>query len=133
MAQRGRHLHTFIDRGEAYCHGAGMTLGVPVLTHDIQAINRLGGQGILYTEPLLRFHDLLGFGVQTRALSHDDCNHARDILRQNNEWIMQCFKGVPYSSALPFFFLRLVDGSYPIIGETFSSKPLDKRLSISHI
>ena len=32
--QLGRHLHLSIDRGEAYSHGAAMTLGIPVVTHD---------------------------------------------------------------------------------------------------
>jgi hypothetical protein len=40
-----RRLHLSIDRGEAFSHGAAMTLGVPFVTHDKEAINKLGGEG----------------------------------------------------------------------------------------
>jgi hypothetical protein len=129
--QLGRRLHLSIDRGEAYSHGAAMTLGVPVVTHDRQAINKLGMDGVQFTEPLLRLYDLIGFGVQTGSLNHADCDKVRDTLLNENEWVMPCFRSCKYGEGLPFFFARLVDPAFPLIGAARPAQSLDKRLYIS--
>lgn len=128
--QLGRHLHNSIDRGEAYSHGAAMTLGVPVVTHDRSAINKLCGDGVRFTEPLLRLYDLISLGVQTKMLSHADCDKVRDELLNQNEWVMQCFRNCKYGEGVPFFFTRLVDSALPVIGSVRPIQSLDKRLFI---
>lgn len=77
--QLGWRLHLSIDRGEAYSHGAAMTLGVPVVTHDREAVNRLGLDGVRFTEPVLRLYDLIGFGVQIGLLNHPDCDKGETL------------------------------------------------------
>jgi hypothetical protein len=129
----GQDLHNAIDRGEAFSHAAAITLGVPVMTHDRNAINKLGGNGVKFSEPLLRIYDLIAFGVQTGALTYDDCDGVRDALLDNNEWVMQCFRNCKYSSGLPLFFPRLVDGALPFIGSKDPIHSLDARLAIYHI
>jgi len=129
--QMGRHLYLSIDRGEAYSHGAAMTLGVPVVSHDKNAINRLCGDGVRFTEPLLRMYDLIGLGVQTKMLTHADCDRVRDELVNQNEWVIQCFRNCKYVDGLPFFFSRLVDSELPVIGSATPSQSLDKRLLIT--
>jgi hypothetical protein len=108
-----------------------MTLGVPVVSHDRKAINTLGRDGIQFTEPLLRMYDLLGFGVQTKSLVHADCDKVRDTLLNHNEFVMQCFERCKFFDGLPFFFPRLADAAFPLIGAPTPVQSLDKRLFIS--
>ncbi|HEX4485253.1 MAG TPA: hypothetical protein VH088_03245 [Terriglobales bacterium] len=129
--QLGRHLHRSIDRGEAFSHGAAMTLGVPVVTHDREAINKLCGDGVRFTEPLLRMYDLVGLGIQTKMLDYADCDKIRDTLLDNNEWVMQCFRNCKYVEGLPLFYARFVDASLPLIGAANAIQSLDKRLYIT--
>jgi len=64
-------------------------------------------------------------------LNYADCDKVRDTFLNENEWVMQCFRNCKFSEGLPFFFLRLVDSAFPLIGAARPAQPLDKRLFIS--
>lgn len=84
---RSRTYARHVQTGEAYSHGRAVALGLPLMSHDIQAVNTLVRCGLPVASPFLRFADLLVFGRRVGGISKEDCDRVRGILDGQKEWL----------------------------------------------
>ena len=130
--QLGSRLYNYVHRGEAYSHAAAITLGIPILTHDVTAIYKLRDVGVPVPRLTFRVFDILAFGHQTGVLSHAECDRARDTLIEREEFVVECFAKASFAKGLPVFYPRLLDQAHPAIGcPTPVHKLLDERIWIN--
>jgi len=76
----GQRLNLRVDRGEAYTHAAGSVLNVPVATNDYSAVSRLLRDDENIPRPILRFWDLIVFGLQIGHLDESSCDKTRQTV-----------------------------------------------------
>ncbi len=131
IESEGRRLSLRVDRGEAYTHGAASVLGVPVATNDVTAVNRLLRDGEVVTRPVIRFWDLLVFGLQVGHLEEAACDRVRQHLVSMQERLPPCFTARSFVSGLGEFYARLADSRCSPIGAGTPRENLDQRLYLT--
>jgi len=119
-----------VQRGEAYSHSMALSLGIPLVTHDLSAIKILEKDGEALTTPLLRVFDLYAFGFQCGCMTEDQCDSCRKSLLQLNEFIPRAFQHRSFREGLEQFYIRLQCASKAALGHTDPIEPHDHRLVI---
>ncbi len=76
-----------VDSGEAASYAVAVTFGWPLLSHDNSAPRTLERLGLRVASPVLRFCDLLVFGVKTGQITEDECDSALKRLRSEREYV----------------------------------------------
>ena len=74
-----------IHRGEAFTFAAAVTLGLPALSNDFNAIKTLEANLLTLPTPVLRGFDLLAFCYQSGCLDLKVCEGVRSELSKNGE------------------------------------------------
>ena len=92
IGDRSRTYHKHVGVGEAYTHVKALALQVPLMTHDIRAIETLRHVGLPVATPYLRFADLLVFARKVGGISKEECDRARATLDGQKEWLPQQLK-----------------------------------------
>jgi hypothetical protein len=119
-AQYEGHVH----RGEAYTFAAGVTLNMPALSNDFNAIKTLEANFLPLPTPVLRCFDLLAFARKTGHLELKACEAVRSELLKNGEGLPKSFMHASFEDGLDRFTPRLYDGPPKTITagtNTFSS------------
>jgi hypothetical protein len=128
IESEGTRLYAFVDRGEAFTHGASMVLNAPTATNDSTAASRLIRGGEPIPRPILRFWDLVVFAHQAGLLTATACDTVRQVLHKIGERNHPCFAGNSFTDALPHFYARLACSNQQLIGATTPQEKLDERL-----
>lgn len=110
IISRAKRYARIVDFGEAHTHAAAVELKVPALSHDKRALDALIAAGEPVPNTVLRFFDLLAFGVQTKAIAVADADSARSLLLSEGEWIPAAFKNRSFASGVASFGPRVIDG-----------------------
>jgi len=100
-----------IHRGEAYTFAAAVTLGLPALSNDFNAIRTLEANLLTLPTPVLRGFDLLAFCCQTGGLELKPCEGVRSELLKNGEGMPKAFMNASFEDGLKHFAPRLRDGA----------------------
>jgi hypothetical protein len=96
-----------IHRGEAFTFAAAVTLGVPALSNDFNAIKTLESNFLALPSPVLRAFDLLAFCHQSGCLDLKACDGVRSALLKNGEGIPKVFMNASFQDGLRNFSPRL--------------------------
>jgi len=107
----GSQHYRHVQHGEAYTHAAGVTLGLPVVSNDYDAIQTLEAQSFALPSPVLRGFDILAFCHDTGAMTLRECDDVRQELRRHNEGIPKPFMNASFGDGLKSFSCRLRDGA----------------------
>lgn len=99
-----------IHRGEAYTFAAAVTLEVPALSNDFNAIKTLEANLLALPRPILRAFDLLAFSLKTGLLELKACEAVRKELLRNGEGLPKAFMNASFDDGLKSFASRLHDG-----------------------
>jgi hypothetical protein len=110
--------YRIVGPGEAYCHAAGVTLGVPVLSNDRKAVLFLSRKGLSVGVPTLSAFDLLIFGYQIGCLREQDCDGFRYQMleRERNESVPAEFRNASVKDGLTRYTPRLLDNLAAVLG-----------------
>lgn len=100
-----------IHRGEAYTFAAAVTLGLPALSNDFNAIKTLEANLLTLPAPVLRGFDLLAFCYQSGCLELNACEGVRSELLRNGEGVPKAFMHASFGDGLKNFSPRLRDGT----------------------
>ncbi len=119
-AQYEGHIH----RGEAYTFAAGVTLNLPALSNDFNAIKTLEANLLPLPTPVLRSFDLLALCLKNGHLQLKECEAVRSELMRNGEGLPKAFMHASFEDGLKHFAPRLHDGAGSSAGgtTTFSSR-----------
>lgn len=98
-----------IHRGEAFTFAAAVTLGVPALSNDFNAIKTLESNFLALPSPVLRAFDLLAFCHQSGCLDLKACDEVRSALLKNGEGMPRAFMNASFQDGLRNFSPRLQD------------------------
>lgn len=96
-----------VDRGEAYTHAAGLTLGMPTASNDFRAIQVLQANNLMLPMPVLRTFDLCSFAFETKCMDRHQCEEFRKALRSENEGLPKAFMNNSFEDGLRTFRSRL--------------------------
>ncbi len=107
----GSEYYKHVQRGEAYTHAAAITLGLPAVSNDYDAIQTLEAQVLALPTPVLRGFDLLAFCHGTGAMTLRECDDVRQELRRHNEGIPKAFMNASFEDGMKSFTCRLLDGA----------------------
>jgi hypothetical protein len=105
-AQYDGHIH----RGEAYTFAAAVTLNLPALSNDFNAIKTLEANLHTLPTPVLRSFDLLAFCFHNGLLELKACEAVRSQLLKNGEGLPKAFMHASFEDGLKDFTPRLRDG-----------------------
>ena len=103
----GRDYGRRVDRGEAYTHAAGLTLGVPTASNDFRAVQTLDANGLLLPSPVLRTFDLYSFAYESGFLRSSQVDQFRRTLLAEKEGIPKAFLKSSFEDGLKSFQPRL--------------------------
>jgi hypothetical protein len=107
----GAQYEGYVGRGEAYTFAAALSLGLPALSNDLNAIKTLEANLLTLPTPILRAFDLLAFCHLTGCLELKACDGVRDQLLKNNEHMPKAFMRASFEDGLKNFSPRLQDGA----------------------
>lgn len=118
-AQYDGHIH----RGEAYTFAAAVTLNLPALSNDFNAIKTLEANLHTLPTPVLRSFDLLAFCFHNGLLELKACEAVRSQLLKNGEGLPKAFMHSSFEDGLKNFTPRLRDGvaAVAIAGGAYST------------
>jgi hypothetical protein len=103
----GAQYYGHVQRGEAYTHAAAVTLGMPALTNDGNAVRVLEGQMLSVAVPVLRSFDLITFALEFGVLQIKDCEEIRSELIKNGEGVPGPFAHASFADGARKFPCRL--------------------------
>lgn len=109
-----------VGKGEAYTHAWAIGLGVPALSNDEQAVRTLLGQSLVTAAPVVRFYDLVILGLQADFFTKGACDSIRSDLRNKDEGVVREFDAQSLDEGLKTFVPRLIDSTYPLVGNSGS-------------
>jgi hypothetical protein len=109
IVDTGRRLSLRIGRGEAYSHAACVHLGMPLLSHDISAIEVLAQNKMRAAAPTLRVFDLIALANGRGRMSARECDSARQALHGAGEFLPRAFRNASFEEGLRYFRRRLFD------------------------
>jgi len=107
----GAQYEGYVGRGEAYTFAAALSLGLPALSNDFNAIKTLEANLLTLPTPVLRGFDLLAFCYQSGCLELKACDGVRSELLKNNEGMPKAFMNASFEDGLKNFSPRLQDGA----------------------
>ena len=120
-----------LDYGEAYSFAAGVALGIPMVTNDMNAVRTAQKRGIQLPTNLLRTYDLIVLCHQFGELTEHDCDEIRKTLVGKNEFVPAAFEKTSYGKGLTSFYPRIHDGSKSALGAPVAVHQLDVRITIN--
>jgi hypothetical protein len=98
-----------VGAGEAYSHAACVHLGMPMLSHDKNAIDTLLACRLKTAAPVLRVFDLIGLAYRQNRLVEKQCDLVRQTLSQAGEFVPGAFKNASFERGLKSYDQRLFD------------------------
>lgn len=107
---RGLEYNKYVHEGEAYSHAVATLLQLPLLSNDREALEALEHAGLPVSLPVLRFFDLIAFGVSESIITAEDGQRARSLLMgAKHEFLSYPFKEkkASFSECLSKFSARL--------------------------
>lgn len=87
LREVGPKYNLIVGRGEAYSHAMGGALGLPLMSHDWEAVRALDARGEPLAVPVAGFFDLVALGVEERVLVAEDCERIVRTLTKMGEWV----------------------------------------------
>lgn len=111
IAAKGRAYALRIQTGEAYSHAAGVSLSLPLVSNDHDAIQTLVEAGLPTAQPTLRFFDVLCFAHQKGWLTEAECNGVCKQLRQASEFVPTAFAQSSFKKGMAVYQPRLIASS----------------------
>jgi hypothetical protein len=123
IAKTGAEYDKHVDRGEAYTHAAALTLAVPALSNDKNALDVLVNAKQTVPPTVLRSFDLVALGYQIKLLSEGDCDRIRSDLLARNEGVPKCFAHKSFIDGLKAFTPRIRDSKLPLVGREQPQPP----------
>jgi hypothetical protein len=109
MTRAGRTYALRLGDGEAYSHAVAVHLGMPLLSHDRNAIDTLRENRLQAAAPTLRVFDLVGFAFQRGQIDIKQCEAIRKTLMGAREWVPRVFASTSYEKGRGHFNRRLYD------------------------
>ena len=103
----GALYYGHVGSGEAYTFAAALTLGMPALSNDFNAIRTLESNFHALPTPVLRTFDVLGFCYQSGCLELRVCEAVRSELLKNREGLPKAFMYASFQDGLKNFSPRL--------------------------
>lgn len=129
----GQQYELRVGSGEAYTYAAAVSLEVPALSHDAQALNTLLNLNMNVPKPVIRVFDLLGLFNQCEVLSVKDCDDTRSKLLAHSEWLPRDFLNAGYEQGLETFCVRIQDQAIAAIGcAPTGQRPYSQQIFIRH-
>ncbi len=107
----GARYYGVVQRGEAYTHAAAVSLAMPAMSNDGNAVRVLEGQMMSVAIPMLRAFDLLVFAHEFGALTTKECDDIRTELLTNGEGIPGPFQHASFVNGAKTFPCRLRVGN----------------------
>ena len=87
VATLGSQYSLFVHGGEAFTHAAAVTLSVPSLSHDENALAALRVKGLQLPSTVLRLYDLLALCYSREKLTANECDAVKGNLRRLGEGV----------------------------------------------
>jgi hypothetical protein len=109
----GTKYYGYVQRGEAYTHAAAVTLGMPAMTNDGNAVRVLEGQMLSVAVPTLRSFDLFSFALEFGVLQIKECEDIRSELLANGEGLPGPFANKSFEDGVKKFPCRLRHSNAP--------------------
>ena len=106
----GRIYARRLGDGEAYSHAACIHLGMPLLSHDMSAIETLSALRLDTAAPVLRVFDLVALAYEHNNLAERDCDAVRQTLSKAKEFLPRPFKRASFRDGLKNYDQRLLEG-----------------------
>jgi hypothetical protein len=98
-----------VGKGEAYSHAACVHLGMPLLSHDKNAIDTLLACHLQTAAPVLRVFDLVSLAYRQNQLAEKQCDGIRQALSKEREFLPAVFKNASFVNGLRNYDQRLVE------------------------
>lgn len=123
IQSKGEQYEVHVGPGEAFTFAAAVSLEMPALSHDSQALHTLLNHDMATPVPVLRLFDLMVLFNQVGELSDKDCDLTRSTLTQFAEGVPREFANASYTVGLPNYSSRILDYTVATLG----SEPRDQR------
>lgn len=107
IRELGAEYALMVGKGEAYSHAAGLMLGMPVVSNDMNAIRTLEANGKTLPPTILRSYDLLGFLYVEGYLAKLEAEQALKTLKARSEWMPDCLRHASFEDGIRQFNIRL--------------------------